>query len=115
MLICYCTADCPNTKYGLDCDKDCACNFTNTISCDSLNGSCNCKPGWAGVQCDTDIQECTINSTICGDNAECHEMPGSYQCVCNAGYMMDSNNSCKGLCLDGLIASGKTNKMWLHP
>ena len=32
-----------------------------------------------------DIDECELVG-ICGDNAECFDTPGSYNCTCKAGY-----------------------------
>ncbi|CAK5079641.1 unnamed protein product [Meloidogyne enterolobii] len=57
-------------------------------------GECRCAPGWQGdgrVAC-MDIDECASkNEKICGSNAECQNLPGSYQCVCNSGFVANPN------------------------
>ena len=89
-------SECPYNKYGMKCASTCSCNFTNTVRCDNVDGSCTCKQGWKGGNCNEDIKECTITPDICGPNAKCHELQGSYKCTCNPGYMMDENSVCKG-------------------
>uniref|UniRef100_A0A1I8BSD7 EGF-like domain-containing protein n=1 Tax=Meloidogyne hapla TaxID=6305 RepID=A0A1I8BSD7_MELHA len=57
-------------------------------------GECRCAPGWQGdgrVAC-MDVDECASkNEKICGPNAECQNLPGSYQCVCNPGFVANPN------------------------
>ena len=89
------TAECSHYKYGKDCASSCSCKEENTVRCDTVNGSCSCKTGWDGTDCQDDVKECKINPTICGPNAKCHELPGSYRCTCNAGFMMDEHSFCK--------------------
>ena len=36
-----------------------------------------------------DIDECTDNTDMCADNANCTNSAGSYSCDCNAGYSGD--------------------------
>ena len=51
-----------------------------------------------GKDCDTDIKECTKDlRNICGDNAKCHETPGSYYCICDVGYKKDRAGACVGM------------------
>ena len=45
----------------------------------------------------TDINECDTNP--CGENAQCINLDGSYNCECNPGFTGDSftgNNNCTG-------------------
>lgn len=48
-----------------------------------------------------DINECNSTSEICGSNAECVNVDGSYNCVCYPGY---EHRSSEFLC-DGTIES----------
>ncbi|KAM4696305.1 latent-transforming growth factor beta-binding protein 4 [Rhinophrynus dorsalis] len=68
-------------------------SLCGTQTCENTLGSYKCI-----AQCDTgyrltasgdctDINECA-NSTICGDNAECQNLIGSYRCTCNWGHEM---------------------------
>lgn len=41
-----------------------------------------------------DFDECSLESNICGENANCSNSPGSYTCVCVSGYSGDSFNNC---------------------
>ncbi|XP_043390493.1 latent-transforming growth factor beta-binding protein 4 isoform X7 [Chelonia mydas] len=46
-----------------------------------------CEPGYragAAGAC-VDVDECA-NGTLCGDHAMCHNLPGSFQCLCDQGY-----------------------------
>uniref|UniRef100_A0A8C3GBB6 EGF-like domain-containing protein n=1 Tax=Cyclopterus lumpus TaxID=8103 RepID=A0A8C3GBB6_CYCLU len=57
---------------------------------------CKCQVGFTGngFQCN-DVNECS-NQRICHWNATCTNNPGSYMCICNAGYKGNGNY----LCLD---------------
>ena len=49
----------------------------------------------------TDINECTAGSHDCdATHGTCSNNPGSYVCSCNAGFNLESDNTCtgKGLC-----------------
>ena len=43
-----------------------------------------------------DINECTTNATICGNNADCENTIVSYTCSCHQGYDIDENDQCVG-------------------
>ena len=64
------------------------------MNCNKTDGMCNCKTGWEGSNCETDINECN-NVTICQDNSQCQNTNGSYICVCNDGYI-SSGDVCIG-------------------
>ncbi|KAM6288949.1 latent-transforming growth factor beta-binding protein 4-like, partial [Aegotheles albertisi] len=59
--------------------------------CDNVPGSyrcvTECQPGYRlGDSGDcVDVDECS-NGTLCGANAACHNLPGSFQCACDPGY-----------------------------
>ncbi|XP_064416366.1 adhesion G protein-coupled receptor E1-like [Latimeria chalumnae] len=40
-----------------------------------------------------DIDECSLNSTICGKNASCTNTEGSYNCTCDPGYTRFANKT----------------------
>ncbi|XP_053329536.1 latent-transforming growth factor beta-binding protein 4 [Spea bombifrons] len=67
-----------------------------TQGCENTLGSYKCI-----AQCDSgyritasgdcaDIDECS-NSTVCGENAECENLIGTYRCTCNLGHEMSSD------------------------
>ncbi|KAJ8307562.1 hypothetical protein KUTeg_015646 [Tegillarca granosa] len=82
---------CDNIHFGVNCEKLCACNETNTQSCDKANGTCYCEQGWEGDNCTSNVDEC-LTSNICGPNADCQDTTGSYTCTCKNGYIKDLSN-----------------------
>lgn len=69
---------------------------------DSGNGFCICPKGFtleANGFC-RDIDECREMSEwdFCGYNAECHNLPGSYECLCAAGYSGNGKDGCSRIC-----------------
>ncbi|XP_059169385.1 uncharacterized protein LOC131951116 [Physella acuta] len=89
--------ECPFGKFGAACSGTCSCKFENTKLCSSSNGSCECKPGWTGVDCSTDINECLGSPSPCPDaNSQCINAQGSFYCKCNNGFIQknQSQNDC---------------------
>lgn len=44
------------------------------------------------------IDECLADDSLCHDNSVCVDTLGSYECVCNAGYVyVESSLGCAGL------------------
>ncbi|CAC5394796.1 unnamed protein product [Mytilus coruscus] len=84
---------CAEGEWGQNCVKNCTCVIANTNSCNKTDGSCNCKTGWEGDNCESDVNECS-NTTICQANSMCENTNGSYVCVCNDGYF-NSGDVCK--------------------
>lgn len=42
-----------------------------------------------------DINECEEDKTLCsGDKQHCENNDGSYACVCEEGFILDSENNC---------------------
>ncbi|VDM76976.1 unnamed protein product [Strongylus vulgaris] len=81
-----CDKDCPPGHYGFSCQR--SCNCAAGFPCDTSSGVCanGCAAGWAGPNCDQDIDECSSGMVLCGENAECHNTVGGYECRCRKGY-----------------------------
>ncbi|KAH9488616.1 hypothetical protein Btru_061289 [Bulinus truncatus] len=78
---------CDATHYGQNCSNVCSCVVNNSIDCSDTNGTCTCKPGWNGTNCEVDINECVTNSSYCpGSNEKCHNLNGSAECICQVGH-----------------------------
>ncbi|WAR06378.1 FBN1-like protein [Mya arenaria] len=101
--------ECSKGKFGENCAQTCACNMTNTDSCDKVTGNCQCKPVWNGTSCNEDVDECNMGSPgpcAVKKNTTCNNTYGSYECNCVSGYQEDATgcvdiNECltqSGLC-----------------
>ncbi|XP_048238235.1 uncharacterized protein LOC124135986 isoform X1 [Haliotis rufescens] len=84
---------CTSITYGINCAEDCTCDFANTDSCDSINGSCTCKEGWNGTNCSTDVDECSEDLHNCTDTEVCRNTSGSFVCDCHPGLWKSSQSS----------------------
>ena len=85
---------CGENKWGDNCEKSCNCG-ENVLSCDHVTGCTNCKAGWEGYNCMTDVNECL--SVTCPSKSQCHNNEGSYVCICEAGYKLNSlGDACEG-------------------
>lgn len=56
---------CPSGRFGKNCAWSCSC--TNNGTCNPIDGSCQCYPGWIGSDCSQ--RECTSRQ---GDMNECN-------------------------------------------
>ncbi|XP_035689588.1 fibrillin-2-like [Branchiostoma floridae] len=79
----------------------------NGICRDLTNGfRCDCRPGWTGFNCQTDIDECSANAghgPCDPNNGICHNSPGSYRCWCENGFeLLNDLHSCEDVhgCLE---------------
>ncbi|KAI5090144.1 vitamin K-dependent protein S precursor [Silurus meridionalis] len=48
--------------------------------------TCVCKPGWKGLHCEEDIDECKDPEFLAGCKQGCQNTPGSFNCFCYSGY-----------------------------
>ncbi|CAH1239205.1 THBS4 [Branchiostoma lanceolatum] len=51
--------------------------------------SCDCQPGWRGVNCQEDEDECLTNGGRGPCDQLCTNEHGSYRCSCQQGYQLD--------------------------
>ncbi|KAL2087412.1 hypothetical protein ACEWY4_016240 [Coilia grayii] len=72
------------------------CEKEGTLRC--IDGratfTCVCKPGWKGVRCEEDIDECSDPEFPAGCNQKCYNLPGSYRCSCENGYYINDGTNC---------------------
>ncbi|KAK3103621.1 hypothetical protein FSP39_020595 [Pinctada imbricata] len=87
--------DCDDGTYGVNCASNCTCAEATSTSCDKVAGTCTCAVGYQGLDCSTDIDECTTGSATCPSNSYCVNTPGSYRCQCEDGFVM-ANGNCSG-------------------
>ncbi|XP_063530580.1 protein kinase C-binding protein NELL1-like isoform X1 [Cydia strobilella] len=97
---CHEAAECSNTPGSYTCrcrDGYEGDGYTCTPICTGgcLNGGscvaperCSCAGGFGGARCERDRDECR-DPDACAPRAECVNTPGSYYCVCRAGYRKD--------------------------
>ena len=69
-----------------------SCDDGNTVAGDGCSAACLIELGYecmmAGMPC-TDINECDVGTDNCDMNASCHNLPGTYTCICLSGYEGD--------------------------
>ena len=87
-----CAPTAPPTGY------DAACSLASCPANADGGPNCVCKPGysgtptWNGASWDgtcTDINECTLTTDNCSEDAVCLNTAGSFVCSCNPGYNGD--------------------------
>ena len=78
-----------------DCEGDPCRNGGYCI--DGMNTfTCVCQPGYTGVECETNINECAEVPSPCAENAGCSDTPGSFECKCLSGFEGDGYVSDEG-------------------
>ncbi|XP_052775111.1 uncharacterized protein LOC128213450 [Mya arenaria] len=80
--------NCPDWKFGTNCESSCTCLKETTSTCDKIEGTCLCAKGWTGDNCTIDINECEENNSICSGtpHSQCVNKDWSYGCECVQGY-----------------------------
>ena len=62
-----------------------------------MSGQCICRRGYdrdVAGQCG-DVNECLSGQNVCGINAFCKNLPGSYDCICPQGFSGNPFVSCQ--------------------
>ncbi|XP_052794532.1 uncharacterized protein LOC128227759 isoform X2 [Mya arenaria] len=80
-----CTA-CDEFHFGKNCSESCHCV---NGECDSITG-CKCFPGWRGVDCIIDLDECSMANNCTGETV-CSNTAGSYACACKSGFKLEED------------------------
>ncbi|XP_052809767.1 uncharacterized protein LOC128238182 isoform X2 [Mya arenaria] len=91
--------ECDQYHFGNNCEQTCSCLHG---TCDNTQG-CNCSNGWAGDQCDIDLDECD-SEDLCPTNFDCVNTIGSSLCQCHSGYVR-TEDRCEDIneCLDSSL------------
>jgi len=79
----------------------------NNATCSVVAGSgyhCTCEPGWVGINCTENIDECA--SIPCKNGGSCMDLVNGFQCICLSGYedatcATQSNQCSSNPCLNG--------------
>ncbi|BFZ10750.1 hypothetical protein BsWGS_13789 [Bradybaena similaris] len=77
----YCDAN----FYTTSCDVMCVADNSSSghYVCEEGSGRKVCLPGWQGLQCAEDVDECALSFCHSG---ECSNLPGDYICSCPVNY-----------------------------
>ncbi|XP_058426093.1 N-acetylglucosamine-1-phosphodiester alpha-N-acetylglucosaminidase isoform X2 [Diceros bicornis minor] len=109
-----CTETCPNGSFGEDCAEKCQCQ--NGATCDPVQGTCTCPPGFTGDAC---VQECSLgwHGPGCQRPCECeHQCPCDPQtgnCSLTRATALNSILSQVKLCLQPSEATTRTGELSL--
>ncbi|XP_063959406.1 low-density lipoprotein receptor-related protein 4-like isoform X2 [Lytechinus pictus] len=69
-----------------DCYEDPCWNLVNGACEETIDGQrCVCLPGYIGINCETDINECESNP--CQNGGTCMDLVNEYRCQCPTGYI----------------------------
>ena len=99
---------------GTNCDVElCTLTCANGGTLDVINCTCDCLPQFTGDSCDVVVDECAPNP--CQNNGTCNNIFPGFECmcvvgytgmtceVCATGYMMESGQCGKHVCMCYLI------------
>ena len=79
-----CTSSLKNAVCNACSDSVCENGATCIPELGTENYSCHCLPGFTGLNCGTNIDECEERS--CPENTTCADGINSFRCVCSNGY-----------------------------
>ncbi|XP_068734361.1 protein kinase C-binding protein NELL2-like [Montipora capricornis] len=85
------------------CYNPCLNNGKCLLGYNDKNFACECPPGFAGENCERDVDECSIGIHDCDENAICANTAGNFNCTCKTGFNGDGR-SCSDVdeCLIGI-------------
>ncbi|XP_025102587.1 uncharacterized protein LOC112569117 isoform X3 [Pomacea canaliculata] len=97
-MLYFLCATCMQGTHGLNCASKCNCNemYTLDTTCDPVTGQCRCRPGWTGLKCDQNVNECETLDRPCPALEKCFNTPGSYRCDCIENFVR-VNGKCEEL------------------
>ncbi|XP_065121094.2 tyrosine-protein kinase receptor Tie-1 isoform X2 [Paramisgurnus dabryanus] len=100
--------ECPNNKWGSDCDKDCP-ECLNGGVCHDKNGDCVCPPGFMGMRCETACREGMFGRNCqesCKSDNGCQGLSfcliDPYGCSCASGW---HGHRCHKPCPEGMYGA----------
>ena len=70
----------------------------------------------SGIQCEVDVNECEMNTSLCDNDAVCVNQPGTYLCNCSMGYVgrhCDTANCSVDLCVNNGTCHVDNGGRWL--
>ncbi|CAL1547951.1 unnamed protein product [Lymnaea stagnalis] len=91
--------ECDSFHWGHECVNECKCSPSGSSQCSRTKG-CVCRPGWAGLTCSNDIDECSATDPPCPSLSSCINTPGSYHCQCRVGYQLTKETLMNQTCVD---------------
>ncbi|KAI7812482.1 latent-transforming growth factor beta-binding protein 3 isoform X1 [Triplophysa rosa] len=105
---CQCFSGYQPTQEGSHCEDINECERASNCQrgrCINTMGSyrCECQKGYmlvSGRRCQ-DIDECSVDRSLCQPHGVCENRQGGYVCVCNDGYMLsEDKHSCEEVMVD---------------
>ncbi|XP_048248760.1 uncharacterized protein LOC124126022 isoform X2 [Haliotis rufescens] len=88
------------------CSEDPCKNGGTCNSWGDVRYQCTCRPGFTGVNCETDVDECEQNPDGCLYGGRCVDGSDSYSCSCKPGFGDDHCQNEAILCTAGRCSNG---------
>ena len=92
-------------------NSGCAARGTETCVQYWNKRNCVCKSGWKGEICELDIDECQLETPVCGKNAICVNLNGGHECQCEIGLEMFVNDEGLTDCRDVDVCRGQCEEL----